>query len=126
MNEKKVKIAIFGGIIFGLFIVWAVGSSYIYNLRKENFKIRVNDTLSAYGRQIEDVYINGTYVGVYVDGARYEKADKATQETWQKEVVSLIRIDAVKSEILKEGEVTVSFFTDQRSIDSVARYIIKE
>ena len=125
MNEKKVKFTVVLGVAFGLFIVWAVASSYLYSLRKENFKIRVNNTLSAYGSQIDHVYVEGLYVGVYVDADRWYRTEKSAQDSWQKEVCTLIRMDAITSEVIKHGSITVAFFTE-RGGDDVGLYSIKE
>lgn len=126
MNEKKLKITVVIGIFFGFFIIYAILSSYLYSIRKETFKLKVEDTLSIYGSQIEDVYVDGMYVGVYVDGERYNKASKSVQEAWQKEVVSLIRMDAISTEIIKHGQIMVAFHTDKSLSKSVGQYIIKE
>ena len=126
MNEKKVKITIILGVLFGLFIIWAVGSSYIYKLRKETFKVKVPQTLSIYGSQIEDVYVEGLYVCVYVNAAGYKNADKSVQEAWKKEVVTLIRMDAIETELLKNGYITVSFYAGKGSTERLGLYQIEE
>jgi hypothetical protein len=125
MNDKKLKISAVIGILFGIFIIWAVVSSYLYTLRKENFKIRVNNTLSAYGSQIDHVYVEGLYVGVYVDADRWYRTDKSSQDSWQKEVCTLIRMDAITSEVMKHGGITIAFFTE-RGGDDVGLYYVEE
>lgn len=126
MDEKKVKITVIAALIFSALVIYIVGSSYIYTMHKKTFAVKVQNTLSAYGPAIEDVYINGLYVGVYVNSEMWNNTADSEKETWQKEVVSLIRMDAVDSELITHGDITVSFFTDLRSTESAARYRIKE
>ena len=122
-QNKKTAAAIIAVLVF-VVIAWVVLSSVLTSYHKENFKIRVQHTLSTYGDQISNHHVDGTIVIIDVNPVMWRNTDELTRESWMKEIVALIKLDAEDSELLFDSSIRVSFYDNPNSKDSVASYRI--
>ena len=123
MDQKKVKGAAILGVIFGIFIIYAVGSSVLYNTRKDTFKALVEHSLNTtYGEAIDELYINSGSVGVYVDPVLWKNTDDETKKEWTTEVALIVRQAGIDSELIKHTAINIAFYDDVKATHSMKEY----
>ena len=82
--EQNRKIAIIVSVVIVAVITYFVVSSVLSGYHEENFKIRVQNTLSAYGEQIDSVHIDGTVVIININPVLWRNTDEQSREKWMK------------------------------------------
>ena len=122
--EQNRKIAIIVSVVVVAIITYFVVSSVLSGYHEENFKIRVQNTLSAYGEQIDGLHIDGTIVIINIDPVLWRNTDEQSRERWMKEIVALIKLDAEESELINDSSIRVAFYDDPQSTKSVGSYRI--
>ncbi len=119
--RTRILITVFSIIIIIVCIFFI--SNETWRHKRDKFVRSAHETLDMYGDSIDSCRIDNTYVGVYVNGRKWNNTSEETKDAFIKEVYALIRMDAINANYLKGNVITLSFYNGN---DRIALYSITE